>query len=307
MKYFIVADVHGYYDELINILKQAGFDKDNPNHTFVSLGNMLDRGYGVKECLEFINSLNPDRCILIQGNHEVNMIAAFQRGGFIDGDISNGVITTIQSLTGLTDEQEGFKQLKDSELLNQYLDQLQPYYETFYAVFIHGWIPCYYIRRLYSDTEMFYLYEPRWRDASDDDFCYATWLNGMEAWNRGVREYDKTIICGNFPAAWGNYNLHKEGGEFKLDGTCNCPACVAQRQQLNGFITLEDSVPSDSPQYTPFRDDGIVNIEGGIAFGGVLNCLTWEDDPLETMPIKKPKPVTPKKITFKGIMKKANG
>ena len=31
-KYFIVADVHGFYDEMIDALNEAGFDKNNENH-----------------------------------------------------------------------------------------------------------------------------------------------------------------------------------------------------------------------------------------------------------------------------------
>ena len=67
-KYFIVADVHGYFDILNQSLKEAGFDENNPEHFFVSLGDLLDRGKQPRECLQFVNSL--ERKILIRGNHE---------------------------------------------------------------------------------------------------------------------------------------------------------------------------------------------------------------------------------------------
>jgi hypothetical protein len=48
-KYFIVADVHGYFDILNQSLKEAGFDENNPEHFFVSLGDLLDRGKQPRE------------------------------------------------------------------------------------------------------------------------------------------------------------------------------------------------------------------------------------------------------------------
>ena len=68
MTYYIVADVHGFFDILKEALDNAGFDKNNPGHIFVSLGDLLDRGKQPRECLQFVNSL--ERKILIRGNHE---------------------------------------------------------------------------------------------------------------------------------------------------------------------------------------------------------------------------------------------
>ena len=41
---FVVADVHSFYDEMIAALDGAGFDPANPDHIFVCLGDLLDRG-----------------------------------------------------------------------------------------------------------------------------------------------------------------------------------------------------------------------------------------------------------------------
>ena len=43
-KYFVVSDVHGFYDEMKKALDNAGFDIANPDHIFVSCGDLLDRG-----------------------------------------------------------------------------------------------------------------------------------------------------------------------------------------------------------------------------------------------------------------------
>ena len=68
--FFIVADVHSFYDEMIAALNEQGFDKNDPDHIFVCLGDLLDRGEKPLECLAFVNSLPAKRKLLIRGNHE---------------------------------------------------------------------------------------------------------------------------------------------------------------------------------------------------------------------------------------------
>ena len=43
-KFFVVADVHSFYDEMKQELDTAGFDINNPDHILVSCGDVLDRG-----------------------------------------------------------------------------------------------------------------------------------------------------------------------------------------------------------------------------------------------------------------------
>ena len=43
-KLFVVSDVHSFYNHLIKALNEKGFDKNNPDHWFVSCGDLLDRG-----------------------------------------------------------------------------------------------------------------------------------------------------------------------------------------------------------------------------------------------------------------------
>lgn len=89
-KYFIVTDIHSFYDEMIKALNTAGFDINNPEHIFVSLGDLLDRGEKPLQCLQFVNNLPDDRKILIRGNHEDLIEAAIARKDFKSNDYSNG-------------------------------------------------------------------------------------------------------------------------------------------------------------------------------------------------------------------------
>ncbi|MEG1751514.1 MAG: metallophosphoesterase [Clostridia bacterium] len=69
MKYFVCADIHGFYDEWINALKEKQFDINNPNHKLIVCGDLFDRGHQPKEIINFVIS-NKDKIILIKGNHE---------------------------------------------------------------------------------------------------------------------------------------------------------------------------------------------------------------------------------------------
>ena len=70
MKYFVVSDVHSFYDEMVAALTSVGFDYNNPDHILVSCGDLLDRGNKTLETLKYVNGLPKERKILIRGNHE---------------------------------------------------------------------------------------------------------------------------------------------------------------------------------------------------------------------------------------------
>lgn len=73
-KYFIITDVHSFYDEMVKALSKAGFDRDNPEHILVHCGDLFDRGPKPKECLDYIMSIPKERRILIMGNHEERLL-----------------------------------------------------------------------------------------------------------------------------------------------------------------------------------------------------------------------------------------
>lgn len=293
MQYYVVTDIYASYEGLTGVLENAGFDKSNPEHSLISLGNLLDFGSAPRETLEYVMSVPADHRILIQGQHEVDMIKAINRGSFVDNDRNNGLPNTVKQFTGKDDE-EGLLLFKDDPLIKEYLEVLQPYYETENGIFVSGWIPCYHFKHIYDDKYK-YIFERRWRDATDEAWEDATRLNGMEAWDEAVYEFDKTIICGNYPAPWGHYNLHHEGGEFVATAGCNCPGCIALREDMAVVI---DDKPKLDPIYAPFQDNGIINLNGCSLYGGVANAIIWRDEPLDNMPIRKPS-APAKKIKLK--------
>ena len=69
MKYFVVSDIHSFFDEFKKAIDKAGFDPKDENHTLVICGDLFDRGRQPIELIRYLNHEVP-RKILIRGNHE---------------------------------------------------------------------------------------------------------------------------------------------------------------------------------------------------------------------------------------------
>ena len=68
MRFFVVSDIHSFYEPLIKALDGAGFDASNPDHWLVVCGDCFDRGPDSGLVLQFLMTL--ERKILIKGNHD---------------------------------------------------------------------------------------------------------------------------------------------------------------------------------------------------------------------------------------------
>jgi serine/threonine protein phosphatase 1 len=66
MKTYIIGDIHGEYEKLVNCLKSVNFDYNND--TLIQLGDVVDRGVHSYECIEEL--LKIKNLIAIRGNHD---------------------------------------------------------------------------------------------------------------------------------------------------------------------------------------------------------------------------------------------
>ena len=57
MRYYVVADIHGFYNELVEALNEAGYFNDVTPHKLVVCGDLFDRGKQAKELQSFILDL----------------------------------------------------------------------------------------------------------------------------------------------------------------------------------------------------------------------------------------------------------
>ncbi len=245
MKWFVSADVHGYFDILKKALDDAGFDRNNPEHFFVSLGDLLDRGKQPRECLQFVNSL--ERKILIRGNHEdlmEEMIAIRYPRTY---DLSNGTWYSAVDLTGKSNVDDIVISMKNDKDYNDYISSTIDYFETKTAIFVHGWIPCFYWES-FSGYRHDWSKNEKWREVHD--WKPYRWLNGMEAWKNGIREKNKTIFCGHWHTSFGNYRYHQSGdcefgktadfGPFVDTGIVALDACTHFSKKINVYVLEED-------------------------------------------------------------------
>ena len=112
MRKFIIGDIHGCFDELIELTKKVSL-KDND--LLISLGDIVDRGNKSKEVYEYF--INRPNSIVLIGNHERKH--------------QNKILSYAQEIVKV--------QFGDNyETFLSWLDTLKYYYETEEAIIIHA-------------------------------------------------------------------------------------------------------------------------------------------------------------------------
>lgn len=145
--YFIISDIHGHYNEMIDSLKLNNYDKNNNTHHLLVLGDMFDRGNQSKEVLEYMYKLKLENKVsIVLGNHETFLIE------FLDGNYSralfnmkfNGFAKTLESLSGekLILEEDlyevNFKIKEKYIYLYNFLKSMPVFIEIKDYIFVHG-------------------------------------------------------------------------------------------------------------------------------------------------------------------------
>ena len=103
-KYFLCSDIHSFYTPLMSGLIKKGFDRTNPEHVLVVLGDIFDRGFETLEVYNFLRSLPKDRLILIRGNHESLYLDLLKKKFPESHDFSNGTVRTFCQIAGFDED-----------------------------------------------------------------------------------------------------------------------------------------------------------------------------------------------------------
>jgi serine/threonine protein phosphatase 1 len=262
MKYYVVADVHGFYDELKMALEEAGFFAETEPCKLVVCGDLLDRGKQVAEVVDFMLELQKKgQLIYICGNHEdllVECLQSISRGDVYEIAVgmshhhSNGTWDTLLQLSGMASYEAIMRPnafvraVMQSDFYKKLLPDALDFYETGRYVFVHGWIPC-----IISGYRPFceYRYDPEWRFASYEARKRSRWVNGMElACKKKILVPGKTVVCGHFHTSYGHAVIEHNGSEFDGDA-----------------------------DFSPFYADGIIAIDACTAFSHKVNCIVIED------------------------------
>lgn len=260
MSILVISDTHGYFNETKAALNEKGLIKNKNNKVLLN-GDILDRGPDAVRLTDYlITLLKENRLILIRGNHEDLIEDALREieNGKI-GEVSgfshhrlNGTFNTIIQLSGmsireaLANPRVLVRRVKNSPYYRILLPACVNYYETEKHIFTHGWIPC---KIEGYGTEKQYYYNPDWRNASAEEWRMARWLNGMKlAFEHGIVEPDKTIICGHINASYGHACIENVCTEFGPDA-----------------------------DFSPYYGDGIIAIDSCVAHSGKINCVEIDD------------------------------
>ena len=243
MKFFVVSDIHGFYDEFIDALNKAGFDKNNKNHWLVSCGDEFDRGEKPVKVMNFL--MNLERKILIRGNHMQLLEELCMRGFPYSYDKSNGTFKTVIAFGNF--DGRNFDECCEVTYnkLARYRELLVNYFETKQYIFVHSFLP------LISESKYnpIYKYREDWREATDQEWETAMWGNCINMALDGLNKTGKTIVMGHYHCSYGHLCDSKgEISEFGEDAIWkpwyhdNCiaiDACTAYTGRCN-VIVLED-------------------------------------------------------------------
>ena len=248
MRYYIASDVHGFFSEFYHALTQAGYFTDTEPHKLILLGDLFDRGREARKLESFVlGLLDKDEIILIRGNHEdlFEELVVVDHGTPYKHHISNGTFHTAMQLTNfdldtaVSKPNDFVEAAKQTPFFRQILPEMRNYYETAQYVFVHGWIPC--IREKAG-----YRYCADWRNATEAEWRMAHWYNGIDA--AVTSQEEKTIVCGHWHTSYGHTKYLSKGSEFGQD------AC-----------------------FEPYRNAGIIAIDGCTAYSGIVNVVVIED------------------------------
>lgn len=274
MKYFVVSDVHSFYKELMDALSEKGFEIDNQQHILCVCGDLFDRGDGTTQLFELIKELNEqNRLIYIRGNHEDLLFECMEeiKMGYTPRHhhFSNCTVKTICQFCGqsewiIFDASWRYKICKTMEPILDFIKNTSiNYAEIGDYILVHGWIPSICDNSVIYPTKKHMTFDPNWKQPSSfkesDIIKYETkwdearWLNGMAAWEQGVRIPNKTIICGHWHCSWGWSHIRQERKEWP-------------QKNRKGWVA----------SFEPFADDGVLAIDACTAYSGKVNCVAIE-------------------------------
>lgn len=256
MKYYVVSDTHSFYTETIKALDEKGFFSDSQPHKLILCGDMMDRGNKTVEMQNFmLNLLEKDELIFVRGNHEellVEMLRNIDKYLWeialgISHHVSNGTWDTALQLAGMKEQfafrdiQKFVNRVSDSPFIKELIPASVNYFETTHYIFTHGWIP---VKGVGKQR-----YDPEWRNASEQRWNKARWLNGMDmAEKLKVVEPGKKIVCGHWHCSYGHCEYDRVGSEF-----------------------------GSTANFEPYYGNGVIAIDACTAVSGKVNCIIIED------------------------------
>lgn len=259
-KYFLVSDIHSFYTPFIEALTKKGFDKENPDHILVVLGDVFDRGNETMELYNFLTSLPDDKLILIRGNHEQLFLELLSKRIPDSYDFSNGTVKTFCHIAGFESEVmsrsywykkaavEGinithydnepyatWQQVREIIQMSPVTKWIQSdkwvnYFELKDYICVHSYIPLQMKPNWNYDVFTAVGYREDWKNATQTEWNDAAW--GCP-WRYAQAKYNKTgktIVCGHWHTSDFFNHLSKQHKD-----TYDCPIFKSKRYGIIGI------------------------------------------------------------------------
>lgn len=265
-RYFVVSDIHSFYEEFISAINEQGFDQNDSSHIVVICGDAFDRGDSSVKLFEWMKIMkNQDRLVYIRGNHEdllEKLIQDIRKQRNIDRHhISNGSVKTIAEFCNCSmfdiifnSFNHEFFDTRISQLMEFINNTSVDYFEIGNTLFVHGWVP------ITADVDKTMIVHENFRDGSWKE---ARWENGMELFHSGITLPCKTIVCGHWHASFGWSNYARKCSEWDSDAIFT--PYIEYDEKLNSTIVAIDgcTVFTRSVNCVVFNENGeiISNIE----------------------------------------------
>ena len=127
MKYDIIGDIHGHYNDLRSLLNKMDYGQSekgylyHPDRQAIFVGDYIDRGSNSRQVVQLVRAMQENgAAIALMGNHEYNAICYHtpkSDGGYLrprtqqNIDQHENTLTSFQSDSFLNDTLDWFKQL----------------------------------------------------------------------------------------------------------------------------------------------------------------------------------------------------
>lgn len=263
--YFVFSDVHGEYQALLNALKEAGYDENNPTHILISLGDNFDRGPHSKKIWQYLRAR---KAICVKGNHDVMFQEFLEKGS--DGEfvlfniLHNGLGATIKSFSGADmdvvsmDMLNKAKNAINRDSILKWLQNLPLYYETENFIFCHAGI-----NPMLDD----------WKATSED---YMLW--DIQDSHKACFNTNKIVVIGHHHAFRVRENGIKAGMPDIELGRVEYFA-QGKRQHILGY--------GNTDEHRIYCSGNKIAIDGCTNYTGKVNVLVVQDADLEPEPEQK--------------------
>ena len=218
MRTVAISDIHGCYDELVNLMQDLVDSEvyDPQTDKLIFLGDYIDRGDDSKKVVQYIRNLqkNNDNVIALMGNHEMMCVDYLREES--NNWLFNGCNNTIESYRG-----------DKKQLINdaEWMEQLPLYYEDEHFVYVHAGINPNKPLDEHSKYELLWVREP---------FLYD------------VSKFPKTVIFGHTPSISmmeGDKPYRTFAGNVCVDTGCvfggKLTALIITDDNIEGFYQAE--------------------------------------------------------------------